>query len=132
MNSKPINACGTTIRAYYFWRTLHGESNICLDENIASALTYVLGFITGIIFFLTEEENKTVRFHAMQSNLVFGGVFIVRIVLSFISFIIPFIGLLSLLIGLLTLVLWLVLIIKAFQGEKFKLPVVGDMAESYV
>jgi uncharacterized membrane protein len=103
-----------------------------LDENIASALTYVLGFITGIIFFLVEKENKTVRFHAMQSNLVFGGLFVVQIVLSVVSFIIPFIGLLSLLIGLLALILWLVLIIKAYQGEKFKLPVVGDMAESYV
>lgn len=103
-----------------------------LDENIASALTYVLGFITGIIFFVVEKDNKTVRFHAMQSNITFGGLFVVQIVLSFISFIIPFLGLLSLLISLLTLILWLVLIIKAFQGEKFKLPVVGDMAESYV
>jgi uncharacterized membrane protein len=103
-----------------------------LDENIASALTYVLGFITGIIFILVEKENKTVRFHAMQSNIAFGGIFVVQIVLSFLAFIIPFIGLLSLLIGIVTLVLWLVLIIKAFQGEKFKLPVVGDMAETYV
>ena len=103
-----------------------------LDENIASALTYVLGFVTGIIFFLVEKENKTVRFHAMQSNLIFGGLFVVQIVLSVVSFVIPFIGLLSLLIGLLALILWLVLIIKAYQGEKFKLPVVGDMAESYV
>lgn len=103
-----------------------------LDENIASALTYVLGFITGIIFFIVEKENKTVRFHAMQSNITFGGLFVIQIVLSFIAFIIPFIGILSLLISLLTLILWLVLIIKAFQGEKFKLPVVGDMAESYV
>jgi len=99
-----------------------------LDENIASALTYVLGFITGIIFILVEKENKTVRFHAMQSNLTFGGLFVIQIVLSFI----PFIGILSLLVGLLSLILWIVLIIKAFQGEKFKLPVVGDMAESYV
>ena len=38
-----------------------------LDENIASALTYVLTFLTGIIFILVEKENKTVRFHAMQS-----------------------------------------------------------------
>ena len=103
-----------------------------LDENIASALTYVLGFITGIIFILVEKENKTVRFNAMQSNIAFGGIFVVQIVLSVLAFIIPFVGILSLLIGLVTLVLWLVLIIKAFQGEKFKLPVVGDMAESYV
>jgi len=99
-----------------------------LDENIASALTYVLGFITGIIFILMEKENKTVRFHAMQSIIVFLGLFIVFIVLSFV----PFINMLIPLIWLVEIVLWLVLIIKAFQGEKFKLPVVGDMAESYV
>jgi uncharacterized membrane protein len=99
-----------------------------LDENIAAALTYVLGFITGIIFFLVEKENKTVRFHAMQSTIVFLGLFIVFVVLSFI----PFINMLIPLIWLLEIVLWIVLIIKAYQGEKFKLPVVGDMAESYI
>jgi uncharacterized membrane protein len=99
-----------------------------LDENIASALTYVLGFVTGIIFFLMEKENKTVRFHAIQSTIVFLGLFIVFIVLSFI----PFINLLIPLIWLVEIVLWLVLIIKAFQGEKFNLALVGDMAESYV
>ena len=99
-----------------------------LDENIASALTYVLGFITGIIFFLVEKENKTVRFNAMQSIITFLGLFIVAIVISFI----PFINMLVPAIWLVEIVLWLVLIIKSYQGEKFKLPVVGDMAESYV
>ena len=99
-----------------------------LDENIASALTYVLGFVTGIIFILVEKENKTVRFHAMQSIIVFLGLFVVFVVISFI----PFINMLAFVIMLVELVLWLVLIIKAYQGEKFKLPVVGDMAESYV
>jgi uncharacterized membrane protein len=99
-----------------------------LDENIASALTYVLGFITGIIFLLVEKENKTVRFNAMQSIIVFLGLFIVAMVISFI----PFVNMLVLVIWLIELVLWLVLIIKSYQGEKFKLPVVGDMAESYV
>jgi uncharacterized membrane protein len=99
-----------------------------LDENIASALTYVLGFVTGIIFILMEKENKTVRFNAMQSIIVFLGLFIVFIVVSFI----PFINMLTILIWLVEIVLWLVLIIKSYQGEKFKLPVVGDMAENYV
>ena len=99
-----------------------------LDENIASALTYVLGFVTGIIFILMEKENKTVRFNAMQSIIVFLGLFIVGIVISFI----PFINILGLVIMLVEIILWLVLIIKSYQGEKFKLPVVGDMAESYV
>jgi uncharacterized membrane protein len=99
-----------------------------LDENIASALTYVLTFLTGIIFFLVEKENKTVRFHAMQSIITFLGLFIVFIVISFI----PFVNMLAFLVWILEIILWLVLIIKAYQGEKFKLPIVGDMAESYV
>jgi uncharacterized membrane protein len=99
-----------------------------LDENIASALTYVLGFITGIIFFLVEKENKTVRFNAMQSIIVFLGLFIVAMVISFI----PFVNMLVLVIWIVELVLWIVLIIKSYQGEKFKLPIVGDLAESYV
>jgi uncharacterized membrane protein len=103
-----------------------------LDENIASALTYVLGFITGIIFILVEKENKTVRFHAAQSTIVFGGFFVLYIIIMVLLFIVPFIGILSLLIWLLELICWIVLIIKAYQGEKFKLPVVGDMAETWV
>ena len=103
-----------------------------LDENIASALTYVLGFITGIIFFLVEKENKTVRFNAAQSIIVFVGLFIVYIVIMVLAFIIPFIGILMLLLWLVELILWILLIIKSYQGEKFKLPVVGDMAESWV
>ncbi|NYT06261.1 MAG: DUF4870 domain-containing protein [Methanomicrobiales archaeon] len=94
-----------------------------LDENVASAACYVLGWLTGIIFFLMEKENKTVRFHAMQSIITFLSLSILSYIFGWIS------GLLSLLISLLTLILWLVLMIKAYQGEKFKLPIVGDIAE---
>ena len=99
-----------------------------LDENVASALTYVLGFITGIIFFLVEKENKTVRFNAMQSIITFLGLFIVGIVIS----LIPVISVLTIVIWIIELILWIVLIIKAYKGEKFKLPIVGDMAEAQV
>ena len=72
-----------------------------LDENIASALTYVLGFLTGIIFFLMEKENKTVRFHAMQSIITFLGLTIVYCYPS----IIPFLGILALLVRLIAIIL---------------------------
>jgi uncharacterized membrane protein len=97
-----------------------------LDENIAGALCYILGFITGIIFYLIEKENKFVRFHAMQSILVFLPVWIIVWLLGWI----PVFGwIVSGLLGLLSLILWLILMIKAYQGEKFKLPIVGDIAE---
>ena len=93
-----------------------------LGENIRGALCYALGFISGIYFLLTEKENKFVRFHAMQSIIVFLGITLFMML--------PFLGwMLSVFIAPLSLILWLFLMYKAYQGEKFKLPVVGDLAE---
>ena len=97
-----------------------------LDENVAGLLCYVLGWISGLVFFLIEKENKFVRFHALQSIIVFGVLSIASLILSYI----PWIGwLLGGLISILALVLWIILMIKAYQGEKFKLPWAGDLAE---
>jgi len=104
------------------------KTSMGLEENIAGLLTYVLGWITGLVFFLIEKENKFVRFHAMQSIIVFGSLTVVSFVLSFI----PFIGgIISWLLSILALVLWIVLMIKAYQGQKYKLPWAGDIAEKY-
>lgn len=99
-----------------------------LDENVASAACYVLTWLTGIIFLLMEKDNKTVRFHAMQSILTFLPLTIICVIIGMI----PFIGIISLLIWLVMVILWLVLIIKTFQGEKFMVPVVGEMAEKQI
>lgn len=95
-----------------------------LPKNTAAALSYVLGWLTGIVFLLIEKE-PFVRFHAMQSIVVFGA-------LTILSFV-PLIGwILSPLVMIVGFVLWLVLIFKAYQGEKYKLPVVGDFAEQWL
>ncbi len=100
-----------------------------IDENIEGLLCYVLWFITGILFLILEKENKFVRFHAMQST----ATFIILFVASAVFGLIPLINLVIVpLIGLLSLVLWLLLMYKAYKGEKYKLPVVGDFAESQV
>ncbi len=103
-----------------------GKSSTGMQPNVAALLSYLVGIITGVIFYVIEKENKFVKFHAMQSILVFGVFFVLGIVLAFIPVIgwalIPFLS-----IG--ELILWIVLMIKAYQGEYFKLPVVGDMAE---
>ncbi len=105
------------------------KTSIGLDENIAGLLCYLLGWITGIIFFLIEKENSFVRFHAMQSIIIFGGLFIVMMVIG----VVPIIGwLIAFLLGILSFFLWIFLMFKAFQNDKFKLPVVGDMAEKYI
>ena len=92
-----------------------------LPKNTAAALSYVLGWLTGIVFLLIEKD-PFVRFHAMQSIITFG-------ILTLLSFV-PVIGwILSPLVMIVGFVLWLVLIFKAYQGEKFKLPFVGEFAE---
>lgn len=118
------------------------EATFGLDENDAGALSYLFGFLTGLVFYLVEDDNEFVRFHAAQSTITFGGIFALSILLGFLPMFfefIPFVGwMVGLLFGLISLllapigfVLWLVLLIKAYKGEMFKLPVVGDMAEKY-
>ena len=106
-----------------------------LEENVAGLLCYVLGWISGLVFILIEQENKFVRFHAMQSIITFGSISAVFIVLSILN-LIPYIGLLfSILngiVGLLAFVLWVVLMVKAYQGTRYKLPWSGKLAEKWV
>ena len=99
-----------------------------LTENTESALVYVLWFVTGIFFLLMEDENKTVRFHALQSTFLSLLLVIVIFVMSFIPPAVPFIPL----VWLIEIVLWLLLIIRAYQGQMLRLLVVGTLAESYV
>jgi uncharacterized membrane protein len=98
-----------------------------LDPNVAAALAYGLGWITGIIFLMAEPADRFVRFHALQSIIVFGALSALTIVLQ----VIPFVGMLIAVFVVIPLsaILWLVLMFKAYQGEKFKLPIAGDMAE---
>lgn len=112
-----------------------------LEPNVAGALSYVLWWITGIVFVLVEKD-RFVRFHAFQSILTFGGLTVVFIALQVIGVIlgqIPVIGFLWTVLSIFiylglsvaSLVLWAVLIIQAYQGKHFRMPVVGEMAERY-
>lgn len=109
--------------------SLNKKTSTGLDENVAGLLCYLAGFITGIVFLVLEKKSRVVRFHAMQSIIVFGGLFVLNFVLGFI----PILGwLLGLLIAPLALVLWIVLMVKAYQNQMFKLPYIGDIAEKQV
>ncbi len=99
-----------------------------LQENVAGLLCYVLGWISGLVFFLIETENKFVRFHAVQSIIVFGALNIIWVPLQFIPPLVLFIGWL---LGGLAFVFWIVLMFKAYQGTLYKLPVAGDLAEKW-
>lgn len=100
-----------------------------LQENVAGLLCYVLGWVSGLVFILLEAENKFVRFHAIQSIIVFGVLNIIWVPLQFIP---PLTLLIGWLIGGLGFVLWIVLMVKAYQGVMYKLPVAGDLAEKWL
>ncbi len=97
-----------------------------LEENVAGLLSYLLGWLTGLLFVLLEKENKFVRFHAFQSLATFLGLTVLSWILSALGGVF---GWLSGLLGLVGLILWIVLMYKAYKGEKYKLPAVGDWAE---
>ena len=100
-----------------------------LAENIAGLLCYVLGWISGVVFLIIEQENKVVRFHAMQSIIVFGAITVVNIILGWI----PYIGsVIVWLVSVLGFILWIVLMVKAYQGVKYKLPWSGNLAERLI
>lgn len=102
------------------------KTSLGMEENVEALLCYLAGWITGLVFFLLEKESKFVKFHAMQSIVTF----LVLTLLGFFAGAIPFIGwMIAILIWPLNLILWILLMVKAYQGEKFKLPVIGDFAE---
>ena len=105
-----------------------GKTSIGLQDNVASMLCYCpfIGWVVALILFITEKEDKTVRFNALQALFLCMALLILAIVLSFI----PVIGWILLpLLNLGVLVLLIVLMVKTNKGEKVLLPVIGEMAE---
>lgn len=116
--------------------TPHSAQAGGLTQNVAGALAYVLGLITGIVFLVLApyNQNRFVRFHAFQSIFLHGAWIVFWIVNMVITAMLPITlmvisSLLSLVIALGGLVLWIFCIIKAYNNEMFKIPVLGDLAE---
>jgi uncharacterized membrane protein len=106
-----------------------------LAPNVAAALSYLLGVITGVIFFVLDKDNRFVRFHAMQSILV-SALFIVLSILLGILASVPVLGwILALfaypLLGIVGFICWLLLMYKAFNGQEWEFPVLGKYARQY-
>ncbi|HEX3471034.1 MAG TPA: zinc-ribbon domain-containing protein [Silvibacterium sp.] len=105
-----------------------------LQENVAGLLCYLLGWLTGIIFLLID-KRPFVRFHAAQSIVVFGGLSVIQIVLRF-GFIGSGLGgfwfwsMISLLVSLVTLIAWIILMVQAYQGKMFEVPIAAGIAKS--
>jgi uncharacterized membrane protein len=106
-----------------------------LAPNVAGALSYLFGIITGVIFFVLEKDNQFVRFHAMQSILVNATFIVLAIILSIFS-VIPILGWIvgllgNMILGIVAIILWLVLMFKAFQGQEWEVPIIGKYARQY-
>lgn len=110
-----------------------------ISNNVAGALCYLVGWITGLIFLLIEpyKNDKTVRFHAFQSiffNVALIAVYIVVLILSIVLGFITkglsvfLMGPLMLIIWLGVFVVWIFLMVKAYNNQIFKLPIIGDLA----
>jgi uncharacterized membrane protein len=110
------------------------KTSMGLEPNIAAALSYLCGWVTGLIFYLMEKDNAFVRFHAMQSLVAFGGLTVLSFALNIVDQI-PGLGVLwwigTPILSLVGLVTWVICLLKAYQGERFKLPIAGDIAEKY-
>ncbi|MEI6039980.1 MAG: DUF4870 domain-containing protein [Candidatus Berkelbacteria bacterium] len=103
-----------------------------LSPNVAAALCYFLWMVGGIVFYLTS-KNEYVRFHAMQSLLFSAAIAVIYVFLMVFGFMLWFLlGIVSILIYTAVFAVWLLLMIKAYQGEKFKLPYLGQMAEKLI
>jgi uncharacterized membrane protein len=111
-----------------------------VEPNVAAALSYILGLITGVVFLVLEKENRYVRFHAAQSIVVSAFFILVNVGVALLSGVVAFVPLLGWLVVFLltaglavtTFVLWLVLMYRAYQGEEWELPVAGEMARKLV
>ena len=123
------------------------KSSTGLDENIAALLAYVFHLVSGLIFFLIEKNSRLVRFHAMQSIILTTVFWVGEIALVILSSILVLIisqisGLLGTLVwallmlvafglGIAAVIGWILCMIKAYQGQYFKLPVIGNFAEKF-
>lgn len=127
--------------------TAGSETRFGLEENVAATITYVLGWLTGLIMFFLEKENQYVRFHAAQSIVVFGSLSIVMWILGLIqslmlttmysagggfvtSFFSLIFGLISLVLWVGGLILWIYLLVRTYQDRDPRIPVAEGIAES--
>src|SRR4029453_6796673 len=108
-----------------------------LAPNVASLLCYVCTIVTGIIFLLIEKDNRDVRFHAWQAILLGAGAFVLQIGVTILTAILGAISgvlatimwMLGMVVYLGIFVVWIMCMIKAYQGQRWKVPFIGDIAE---
>ncbi|OGM01945.1 hypothetical protein A2115_03765 [Candidatus Woesebacteria bacterium GWA1_41_8] len=103
------------------------KSSMGLSKNTAGAFAYLLGPVSGLIFLILEKDSY-VRFHAMQSIVVFVALVVLQWVFGLTLVLLPLVPLISILM----FVLWLLLIYKAWQGDEWEVPVLGKYARKFL
>ena len=105
-------------------------------RNLVAAISYILGFVTGIVILMVEKDDKFIRFHAMQSTIATGSLFVLNVILGIVfgKFgIFSFLSVISgLIIYLLIFYVCIISFINAYKGKVYKLPIFGNMAEKRV
>lgn len=106
------------------------------SRNLVAAVSYLAFFITGIVVLFAEKDDKFIRFHAMQSTVLFGGLFLANLVISLVfgsfSFLGIILNLVNNLLWILWLIIWVISMYKAYRGQIFKWPIAGDFAEKQI
>jgi uncharacterized membrane protein len=136
-------SCGAPVGSAAGGQAAPAVGGTAMSSNVAGLLTYILGFITGIVFLVIEpyKNDKFVRFHAFQSIffnvaviVLWIAYMIVASILSFVSFgiLAMVMGLVGLLIWLAILAYWIFLMYKAYSNKLYKIPFVGDLAAKQV
>jgi uncharacterized membrane protein len=114
------------------------ESSTGMTANVAGLLCYVAGWITGIIFVVLEKKSTFVKFHAWQSIMTFGALTVIQIILSILGAVAvatlsyglwSFAHILGIIVWVITVGLWIALILQAYQGKMWKIPLAGNWAE---
>jgi uncharacterized membrane protein len=116
-----------------------GSTAIGLAPNVAGALAYLLGPVSGLAFLMLEKENRFVRFHAAQSTAMGGVMILLAFALSILGGLLAGVPVLGWVIALLVSVgvafvsffLWLYLMWQAFQGRSWRAPMAGQLAERF-
>lgn len=107
-----------------------GSSSTGLDPKVSALLAYLLGIVGGIVFYAISKDSY-VKFHAMQSIMLWVVIMILYSVIWVLTIPFDFFFYFDYILYLGVTVVWILVMIKAYNGERYKLPVIGDMAEKY-
>jgi uncharacterized membrane protein len=115
---------------------LSGPTSTGVDARLSALLCYTGWWVSALVFLIIEQQNRAVRFHAAQSLVLFGGLSVLIVLLSTASIgmlvvsaaAFQAVRMLLYVVWLAAVVLWLVLLLRTFKGETWRVPIAADLA----